>query len=375
MHIWSLLIKIFKYLLLSSITLLLILSTIGAAFVWLSPVFGGKPDNTSQTKITQSTHFNGETFENLTPTKISTRTEDSPSTWDFLKGFIFGVEGKNPSAPVPSQSLNGVLLQDGEMIWFGHSTVLMATNGLSVITDPVFYRASPLPIGGAPFELQAPITTEQLPPIDVVLISHDHYDHLDMQAVKDMAKQVKHFIVPLGIKAHLQHWGINSNKITELDWYESKTINDVNFILAPSRHFSGRGLTDRMKTLWGSWIVNAPALKVYFSGDGGYSSEFKKIGSTYGPFDLAIMENGAYDQNWAQIHMFPEQTIKASEELKASYLLPVHWGKYDLANHHWLAPIQRLSKAAKHSEVRLVTPIIGKPFTLNEKTNQTWWAD
>lgn len=356
-----------------SIILMLIL----IAFVYLefSPVFGGQPNENSQEKIAQSANFNGTIFQNKIATQISTRTESSPSTFSFLVKFIFGPNEKTPQSPLKNQPFSKNALREGDITWLGHSTVLFSTNNLTVITDPVFYRVSPIPVGGEPFPLKNPITPQQLPTIDVVLISHDHYDHLDMQTIKEIKHKVKQFIVPLGVKAHLLRWGVNTEKITELDWYEEKSVNNTLFTLAPARHFSGRALFDQMKTLWGSWVVSSPQLNLYFSGDGGYSPEFKKIGSQYGPFDIAIMENGAYDENWSQIHMYPEETIRASQDLQANFVLPIHWGKYDLANHHWVEPIQRLSAAAEKSHVTLITPMIGQRFQLKSQTWPTWWHE
>lgn len=342
-------------------------------FLWLAPVFGGEPDLASQERISASPHFTGDTFQNRIPTQVSTRTEQSPSTWSLIGSMLSPPERKNPHHPLPSKSIGSQLMKDGNFVWLGHSTVMFKRDDVTFLTDPVFYRASPLPIGGKPFEMTSPISVADLPLVDVVLISHDHYDHLDMRTIREINPKVKQFIVPLGVKAHLQRWGVADNKIIELDWYQSSSYKGIDLILTPSRHFSGRGFNDRNKTLWGSWVVKASGFSLYFSGDGGYSPEFKNIGDNYGPFDVALMENGAYNPDWAQIHMFPEETLQAALDLRATRLLPVHWGKFDLAMHKWTEPIERLEIAAKAQGIELVTPYIGEIFTLEALPKNRWW--
>lgn len=366
---FSFLLKIVKWLFISLLVCTLLIS----AFVNFAPTFGGKPDASSQAKIASSSNFNGEVFENLYPTQVETRTATSPSLMDTLMSLLNPAKNKNPQQPLISKTLNAKQLTNGDFVWLGHSTVLFKTNGKTIITDPIFHRASPIPLGGKAFAMQNPTSIDDLPPLDAVLISHDHYDHLDHLAIQKLAKKVQQFYVPLGIKGHLQHWGVSDDKITELDWYEFAKLGEVTLTLTPSRHFSGRGLTNRFSTLWGSWVVQSPSLSVYFSGDGGYSPEFKKIGQQFGGFDIAFMEDGAYNDDWAQIHMSPEQAAQAAADLNAKVLLPVHWGKFDLARHQWKDPIERISTAAKVQGVQLATPIIGEPFRLATTPTTTWW--
>ena len=318
------------------------LCLIAVCFISFSPEFGGSPDAQSQAKITASKHFDGDSFFNLIPTQVSTRSEHSPSILSTLMGLLFASENKNPTDPIISSRFVPDTFNNGEMVWFGHSTVLFKTQDITIATDPIFGRASPLPLGGKPFAMTNPTQPDDFPALDVVLISHDHYDHLSQQAIKSLSAKVRWFFVPLGVKAHLQRWGIDDNYIREFDWYETVNVGDVTFTFTPSRHFSGRGVTNQNSTLWGSWVVKSVVMSVFFSGDGGYSPEFSKIGAQYGPFDVVLMENGAYNQDWAQIHMFPEQTAKAAAELQAKQLLPIHWGKYDLARHRWREPVERI---------------------------------
>lgn len=345
-----------------------------AACIWLfleaAPVFGGEPDSSSLTRMAKSTHYRDGRFENLIPTKVSTR---NPNSENFLSAWLFPPNDKNPSHALPSHQFEPHRLTNGKFVWFGHSTVVIKTADVVILTDPVFNRASPIPIGGDPFALQNAISLDDVPPIDVVVISHDHYDHLDYKAIKDLQDRVQLFFVPLGIKGHLQRWGIDERKIVEFDWYESRQYRGVDLTFAPSRHFSGRGLDDHNKTLWGSWVIRSQNLNVYFSGDGGYSKTFKYLGEKFGPFDIAFMENGAYSLDWAEIHMLPEETVQASIDLGAKVLFPIHWGKFDLALHRWDEPVVRLRKEAREREVTITTPLVGEVFALDELPSEPWW--
>jgi L-ascorbate metabolism protein UlaG (beta-lactamase superfamily) len=249
----------------------------------------------------------------------------------------------------------------------------MKTSGVVIMTDPVFNRASPVVLIGNPFSLQNPIAIDDLPTVDAVIISHDHYDHLDYQAITDLSERVDRFFVPLGVKAHLQRWGVNGERISELDWYESELYRGLKLTLAPARHFSGRRFSNRNETLWGSWVIDSKTLSAYFSGDGGYSETFKTIGEKYGPFDIAFMENGAYNLNWANIHMMPEQTVQASIDLNARVLFPIHWSKFDLSVHPWDEPAIRITAEAKRRDVTVATPLIGEVFDLEKLPQVHWW--
>ncbi|MBL4762553.1 MAG: MBL fold metallo-hydrolase [Gammaproteobacteria bacterium] len=349
-------------------------STAMAVFINLSPTFGGSPDDESLNNITQSKHHNGDIFINKMATEVLTLSEDSPSMLEAFSGMFFFADDKNPTQPLPAKKLNKAALKEGSFTWLGHSTVLFKTSGKVFMTDPVFHSAAPLQFIAQPFLVSESTTMDDLPTIDAILISHDHYDHLDYEAIKVLDAKTKHYYVPLGVKAHLQRWGVDDKKITELDWYETVNNEEVAITLTPARHFSGRGIFDRYSTLWGSWVIKSPNVNVYFSGDGGYSPEFKTIGNTYGPFDIAFMENGAYDKDWSQIHLMPEEAVQAAIDLRAAVLLPIHWGKFDLARHTWRDPIQRMTKEAERKGIDVATPIIGKSFTLNLFPKNDWWS-
>ena len=356
-------------------SLILLTLIIGTLFVNLSPAFGDAPSGESLDRITASKNFNGEIFENLIETKVQT---PDPQNEQSMAGFIynnfFPPENKNPSRPLPSVKLIGNRMKNGEFAWLGHSTILMKLNDKVIITDPVFNNASPIPGSVKPFKMEHAPSIRNLPNnIDVVLISHDHYDHLDYKAIQDLNNRVSNFLVPLGVKAHLLSWGVNENKIKEKDWYEDVYIDSIHYVFTPSRHFSGRGLSNRFSTLWGSWVIQSDSTNIFFSGDSGYFDEFKKIGSEYGPFDIAFMENGAYNTNWNQIHFMPEESVQASVDLNATLMFPIHWGKFDLSVHPWDEPITRASRESKIKEVKLVTPFIGEVFDLQNPPNRIWW--
>ena len=254
----------------------------------------------------------------------------------------------------------------------------MKTSNVTIITDPVFHRASPLSfLGPKPFDMTNIPRIDDLPEkIDVVLITHDHYDHLDYKTIKKIHPKVGKFFVPLGVKSHLIKWGVPQEKIEEIEWYENASYKNTDFTLTPTRHFSGRSLGNRDSTLWGGWIIKSETQNIYISGDGGYSSEFKKIGDKYGPFDIAFVENGAYNIGWKNTHMFPEESVAAAIDVNAKVAMPIHWGKFDLSTHHWLDPINRFTKEAQNKNLTIATPQIGQTFTLNPLIPQTrWWED
>ncbi len=353
-------------------------------YINLHPTFGGSPNDESMAKIKKSSHFDGKHFQNLVKTQASTvRLEgDKSDKWKLFKNFFAPKKGKNPEL-VYTKKLNAKSLKNGEFIWLGHSTVLFKTDSTTLITDPVFHNASPVPFTVQPFKMNPKPTMDDLPFIDAVLISHDHYDHLDYKAITYLKSKVGHFYVPLGVKAHLLRWGVAENKVSEYDWYEETTINNIKLVFTPSRHFSGRGVLNHRKTLWGSWAVIAPKMKIYFSGDGGYSPEFKKIGQKFGGFDMAFIEDGAYNKRWKEVHMLPEQSAQAGIDVGAKVILPIHWGKFDLSTHQWTEPVQRIKKALKQhndtisvsEKIQLATPKIGEVFSLENFPQLEWWKE
>jgi L-ascorbate metabolism protein UlaG (beta-lactamase superfamily) len=225
------------------------------------------------------------------------------------------------------------------------------------------------------YNTELAITAEKLPHIDAVLISHDHYDHLDYQTILRIKDKVGHFYVPLGVGAHLLAWGVAPERVTELDWGGTVQLPGLTIISTPSRHFSGRGLTNRNSTSWSSWVIRSATKRSVYSGDGGYGPHFQTIGAQHGPFDMALMECGQYDAQWANIHMLPEQTVQAARDVRARVFLPVHWGAFTEAHHPWDDPIKRATAEAARLKQPITTPPLGQPVTLDAGPlpHLVWW--
>lgn len=260
--------------------------------------------------------------------------------------------------------------------WFGHSSTLLEMEGKRILTDPVFSTTvGPLNLVGTKrFHKEIPINTKQLPHLDFIVISHDHYDHLDRKTIKALQHKTDKFVVPSGVAQYLISWDIPIKKIIELDWGNEITIDGILFACTPARHFSGRGVFDRAKTLWCSWVIKGETKSVFFCGDSGYSSDFEKIGQKYGPFDLGLMECGQYNDDWAQIHMNPEESVKASQDLNCENVIPIHWGAFSLSIHAWYDPIDRFVTAAHGTNLNVLHPQIGKTTTISDETSTPqWW--
>ncbi|PGD07979.1 hypothetical protein COM34_16815 [Bacillus wiedmannii] len=263
--------------------------------------------------------------------------------------------------------------------WFGHSASLLKIEGKKLLLDPMFGDASsPFPLftskrySGA-FSLER----EDLQEIDAVIISHNHYDHLNYKSIMLLKDHAKHFYVPTGIAQYLMKWGVSPSKISEHNWWEEIAFDNIKLVCAPARHFSGRSMTDRDCSLWCSWLILGRDTKIFFSGDSGYAPHFKEIGNKYGPFDLTLMECGQYDTRWSAIHMLPEETVQAHIDVKGDLLLPIHWGAFTLALHEWSDPIERVTKEAKRLGINIATPQIGESITLKstDYPSSAWWRE
>ncbi|MET0404038.1 MAG: MBL fold metallo-hydrolase [Cystobacter sp.] len=262
--------------------------------------------------------------------------------------------------------------------WLGHSTVLLEVDGLRVLTDPVWgERISPSPFFGPKRFQPMPVTISQLPPLDAVIISHDHYDHLDRPSVVELARLGVPFYTSLGVGAHLEEWGVPAERITELDWWESATLprGELRITAAPSQHFSGRGLGDGNRTLWSSFVVEGPKHKVFFSGDTGLTPEYTEIRDRLGPFDLVMLEVGAFHESWGSIHLGPANALEALKLLGGGTLLPVHWGTFNLALHAWDEPAETLLRLGREQGARLLMPRAGAPVEPSrmEGLVEPWW--
>ncbi|TXE11845.1 hypothetical protein FUA26_07210 [Seonamhaeicola algicola] len=356
------------------LTVVLLIVIVTAIFVNTSPQFGGTPKVADLERIKNSKHYKNKAFVNDELTLASTGFK-----WQSLFQFFTNGNNKVPLKQLPQNNLNTSFFKTKpskpRVTWFGHSALFLEIEGINVFIDPMLGNVpAPHPLlGSERFNKDLPISIENLPAIDLVLISHDHYDHLDYGSIIRLKDKVKQFYVPLGIKAHLTAWGVPANRIKEFDWWETSVFNNIEFVSTPARHFSGRGFT-RNKTFWCSWVIKSKNNSIFFSGDSGYGKHFKTIGNMYGPFDFAMMECGQYNEQWAHIHMMPEETIQASIDVKANYMMPIHWGAFKLALHTWVDPVERALKAAKSKHVNIATPIIGEPFVIgDEYPEKLWW--
>lgn len=283
-----------------------------------------------------------------------------------------------PAAPIPIQVMTreAVEAAPDHTVWrLGHSTVLLKLEGGLWLTDPVFaQRASPFSwMGPARFHVP-PLALDELPELEGVILSHDHYDHLDRAAVLALAARTRHFIAPLGVGDRLVEWGVPAAKVRQLDWWRSIKLGLVELTCTPAQHFSGRSLSDGNSTLWCSWVIAGRDHRVFFSGDSGYFRGFKAIGDRFGPFDLTMIETGAYNEDWPDVHMQPEETLQAHIDLRGKVLLPIHNGTFDLAFHAWHEPLDRIAALADAGAQRLATPMIGQPFPLAAPhVDERWW--
>ncbi|MDA1633730.1 MBL fold metallo-hydrolase [Bacillus cereus] len=261
--------------------------------------------------------------------------------------------------------------------WFGHSASLLKIAGKKLLLDPMFGDASsPFPVFNSKrYSGAFSLEREDFQEIDAIIISHNHYDHLNYKSIMLLKDRAKHFYVPTGVAQYLIKWGVSPSKISEHNWWDEIIFDNIKLVCAPARHFSGRSMTDRDCSLWCSWLILGQETKVFFSGDSGYAPHFKEIGDKYGPFDLTLMECGQYDSRWSAIHMLPEETVQAHIDVKGELLLPIHWGAFTLALHDWSDPIERVTKEAKRLGVKITTPQIGESITLKstDYPSSAWW--
>jgi len=297
--------------------------------------------------------------------------------------FLCGGQRRTPRAPLPSQSPLSGWQRPPETglraTWLGHSTVLLEVDGARVLTDPVWgERASPVAFAGPKRFQPVPLAISELPPLDAVIVSHDHYDHLDYPTILQLAKREVPFFTSLGVGAHLQAWGVPPERITELDWWEHARVpgTDLSIDAAPSQHFSGRGLGSRNATLWSSMVVRGPKHSVFFSGDTGLTPEYGQIAQRFGAFDLVMLEVGAFHEAWGDIHLGPEHALDALSLLGGGCFLPVHWGTFNLALHAWDEPAETLLRLAKGRGAQLLMPVLGEPVE-PARTGEVnaWWRE
>lgn len=310
--------------------------------------------------------------------------EDFSVMRDVEKGVInepLSHKGNMPEKEIPAAQpawKEKTHKADLTVTWFGHSSLLIQMEGMNILIDPIFSeRSSPVSFVGSKRFSKPPVTLDDLPEIDILIISHDHYDHLDYNVIKQMKDSVKHFIVPLGVENHLERWGVPADNIQEMAWWEEVEIAGLTIGCTPARHYSGRSLNDRFASLWASWVLKGSVYQIFESGDTGFGNHFEKIHDKYGDFDFVLLDCAQYDVRWPDVHMNPEESYEAARTLGAKWLMPIHWGAFRLAEHPWDDPAERMLAAAGENADHLVTPKIGETVDIQNLTEWTkrWWQD
>lgn len=343
----------------------------------MSKQFGGKLTQNWKSVYSNSPNWKEGKFNNLVATQTGV-------DWKKLPGMLCkqfkGRKDGSPKSPLPIAKFNKEEFlrpsTEAKFIWYGHSVLLLRIANKTLLIDPMLGPdASPIsPTKTKRFSEHGLELIHELPEIDLVLISHDHYDHLDLESIKLLIPKTKEFYVALGVKRHLLRWGVEEELITEFDWWNEKPLANINITFTPTRHFSGRGLSSISKCLWGGWALKHDTQNIWFSGDGGYGNHFKEIGDKLGPFDIAFMECGQYNDDWKDIHMFPNESVKAAIEAKVSKAMPVHWGGFNLSYQHaWYEPTEEFVQSAKNKSLAYSLPKIGEIFSPSDDLKENWW--
>jgi L-ascorbate metabolism protein UlaG (beta-lactamase superfamily) len=361
---------------LSIITILIIITF----FYMKHPKFGASPSGERLTLIQQSPNYKNGKFVNINPT---TELVDGATPFSLTMEYLFNkAKRRKPTDSIPSikTDLLNLSIDKDVLVWFGHSSYFIQIDGMRILVDPVFSgNASPIPRTVKSFNGTDIFTVDDLPEIDYLFISHDHYDHIDYETILKLKTKTKKVICGLGVGAHFEYWGYKAENIIEKDWNEKIELeNGFTVFTTPARHFSGRGFT-KCNTLWMSYVLQTPSMKIYIGGDSGYDTHFAEIGNKFGPIDLAILENGQYNEKWRYIHMLPPDVLQAAKDLKAKKLFPVHSSKFVLANHSWDVPLVKITELNNNLKepIPLATPSIGELLYLkNDKQVFTkWWEN
>ncbi len=356
------------------VLLILLVLLVIATFTYLQHArFGGNASGGRLERMQNAATYKDGAFQNL---EVTPTVPEGVSTLEMLQGFFFDKDKRNVPKdiiPVQQTNLKSLPLDSNLYVWFGHSSYYLQLDGTRILVDPVFSKyATPVRISVRAFNYQYDYTADDIPEIDIMVITHDHWDHLDYNTFKKLQHKVKHIVTGLGVGSHLERWGFPAENITELYWGETTNLDGLAFTSTPARHFSGRTFK-RNTTLWSSFVLNG-TLKIFLGGDSGYGKHFKDIGAKYGPFDFTILENGQYNEMWKYIHMMPEEVIVVADELQARYTIPVHSSKFPLANHAWDEPLIRVTKAASEKDVNIITPMVGQVVNFeNVSPNKEWW--
>lgn len=371
-----------KRMMLYVITLLILVGVSAILVIKLNPAFGGNLSNEQEQAFKKYANFVDGRFVNLEETSVDMGASDFLS---MMKDSVYDTgEERSPKETLPVAPIdwNKIDGQEDSLTWLGHSAFLVSLDHKKVLVDPMLSsRSSPLPSisGSKRFTGSLLDLIDGMPSISAVLITHDHYDHLDYPSIMKLKDKTNHFFVPLGVSNHLIRWGIPKEKITELNWWDESNFDGLKIVLTPSRHNSGRGILNRNTTLWGGWVILGQQTRFFTSGDGGYGQHFKEIGQKYGPFDVALIEGAQYDRRWPTSHMVPEQSVQASKDIKANHMMLIHWAGFSLAYHGWKEPIERAIRAAKNEKVQLFVPRIGETVVMNPSELSVpiveWWKE
>ncbi len=339
--------------------------------------FGGSIRRDDLDKFKHSPQWNGKIFENPELTKVDVGITTLPG---LIKKNLTNRKVRSPEKPLPIIPFSAEAYlsnpDDISFIWYGHSAVLFNIHGTKIFVDPMMGPdCAPIaPMDSPRYSENTLDILDELPEIDIVCYTHDHYDHIDLDSVNRLKGKVKQWLVGLGVSRHLEKWGIPKENIQEFDWWDSIEIGEQKITFTQSRHFSGRGLIDRMKSLWGGWIIESRDKKVYWSGDGGYGKHFKTVQEKFQRFDLAFIECGQYNKLWHKIHLHPEESVQAAIDVQAEISVPVHWGGFALALHPWKEPIERFTKEAKRVNLKYCTPLLGEYIELGKLVQgDAWW--
>jgi len=357
---------------------LIILIILSAVVFMKQPKFGKLPKGVRFERIKKSPNYRNGSFQTQSPTPIMS---EDVSYFTLFKESLFERNKRiSPVDEIPSVKTDLLNLDKDRdvLVWFGHSSYFMQIDGKKILVDPVLSGyASPFSFSVKAFKGTNNYTTDDIPEIDYLFISHDHWDHLDYETILKLKSKIKKVILGLGTGAHLEHWGYNEENIFEMDWNEQIVLDtgfDVNAV--PARHFSGRGLK-RNQSLWTAFVLQTPTIKIFIGGDGGYDKHFSEIGKIFGPIDLAIIENGQYNKNWKHVHLMPDEIVKTVKDLNAKRLFTVHSSKFALGNHAWDEPLIKVSANCREANIPLITPMIGEVVNLKDSTQKfsEWWQN
>jgi len=340
--------------------------------------FGGKVTRALTQQYGQSENWRNGSFQNLEETSLSTSLLDMPR---IIYKQLANQKGRAPQQPLPVTAFDERAFlapsAASKFIWYGHSAILMQMLGKTLLIDPMLGpdTAPIAPFASKRFSDNTLDLIDDFPPIDLILLTHDHYDHLDYASIQKLKYKTKRYFVAIGVKRHLVSWGVPAAQITEFDWWQTHNFEGIQITFTPTRHFSGRGLTDRLKTLWGGWVFTTSSENIWFSGDGGYGQHFKEVGQRLGPFDFAFMECGQYNEDWRPIHLFPDEAVQAALDAGAKKAMPVHWAGFALSYQHtWQEPPTVFTQTAIAQQLDFTLPTIGEIFEVESVLRDQWWS-